>query len=99
MIEPPISQPIARRSSWLERSIRKEVSEEANALTATPARIKVVVGRLLPTRARLYTRTIVAIAPTKAAIGMVYNPNKPSGQRTAIAITAPSPAPEATPIR
>ena len=40
-------------ASSFDRSIRKDESEVAKALTATPARISVVVGTLRPTRARL----------------------------------------------
>ena len=71
----------------------------AKELTATPARIKVVVGTLRPMRARLYTIITVIAAPMKEAAGITYSAARSSGQRMLMAMTAPSPAPEATPIR
>lgn len=70
IVPPPINQEIARCSSPLERSIRNEVSEVAKELTATPARIMVVAGRVLPIRAREYTVNTVRTEPRKAATGI-----------------------------
>jgi hypothetical protein len=44
IVPPPNSHPMARRSSVFERNIKKDVSDVANELIATPARISVVVG-------------------------------------------------------
>ena len=52
----PSSQPIARRTSPVERSIRNVVMDVANEETATPAKIRFVVGTVRPIWANEYTR-------------------------------------------
>jgi hypothetical protein len=76
-----------------------EVSAEANDPTATPARIKFVVESTFPNLASLYTIIMVKAAPTNAATGMEKKPSRLLGQLKDMARTAPSPAPEATPIK
>ncbi len=58
-VEPPSNQARARCSSLLESSISIEVMAVAKALTATPARMRVVVGNVRRTRAIWYTTVTV----------------------------------------
>ena len=89
---------MARRSSACELNIRNVVIAVVNEPIATPARINVETACARPTRARPYTTPTVINAPTNAAIGITSAPRIVAGQCSAIAITAPSPAPEATPM-
>ncbi len=52
-LAPPSRYPSARRTSFVERIIRKDVSAVANEENATPARMRLVVGTTCPTLARL----------------------------------------------
>src|SRR5438093_13383338 len=80
-------------------SIRNEVNAVASEETATPARIRVVVGTVFPTRAIPYTTTTEIMAPTNAAIGSTLKPCHDAGAPDTTTIVAPSAAPVATPIR
>ena len=66
---------MARRSSPVELIISSEVTAEANALTDTPARIRLVVGMVLPTLASCVTTSTDSMAPLNAAMGTAISPS------------------------
>src|SRR6185503_3455764 len=98
-LTPPNSQLIARRISPEDRNRRNDIKEVAKEETATPARIKFVMGVVCPMRARKYTRVTASKAPAKAASGVASKPRNEYGQSMLMARTAPKPAPAAMPIR
>ncbi len=99
MVLPPSIHTKARRSSPPALTIIKELSAVAKDETATPARIRLVTGRVRPTRASRNTRNTARSEPAKDASGTARYPRVVLGQFSDMAATAPTPAPEAAPIR
>ena len=98
--EPPSSQAIARRSSPVERSIRKEVRAVAKEREGHACQDQ-VGGRngFSDACQDIDQEDGQQVRPAKAAAGTAIRPQNEYGHWMLIASTAPSPAPEATPIR
>ncbi|MPN62273.1 hypothetical protein SDC9_210020 [bioreactor metagenome] len=73
-VAPPSSQTSARRRSPLALIISSEERAEQKELTTTPARIRLVVGMVLPTRAIMATTATASTAPMKAERGTAIQP-------------------------